>query len=527
MSATFSALLPELILGVVATFVFLGGTMKGCKPGTWGWVALGALLASATAVVTRSPAVTNDVNSLVMFDGLSVAVEFGAIVIGLLLVVTAMSSQAAEETAAEFFSLLLLMVVGLMLVGTANELVLMFLSLELISVPTYVLLYAGRRDYGSQEAALKYFLLSILSAAILLYGFSFLYGLTGATNLSAIRQVLTATHASGAAGSVPAGPSVLGMVALVLVFAGLGFKMAAVPFHFYAPDVYQGTTAFNAGLLSVLPKMAGLIALIRVTLEALVGFEAAGESVALILALITMTSGNCLALLQNNVRRMMAYSGIAHAGYLLIGVAIGFWDIWHPQASLDSGSGLPGGIRACLLYLGAYSLATLGLFAVLHYLPRKGKQIEHVDDLTGLVRSQPFMAICAAIFLFSLSGIPPLPGFWGKLGLFTGALAARDAAGYVQSGFLLLAVVGVLNAAIGAVYYLRLVAVMFLQDPLSTPEPSGGRSAYLAAGVTAALVLVAGILPGPAFRAVSSIVPRSMPVAGQPTVPAVVQAEAR
>lgn len=523
MSATFTALLPELILGVVATFVFLGGTMKGAKPSTWGWVSLASLLVAGWALAVRTAGVTGDLNSLVVHDGLSVAVEFGAIVIGLLLVVTAMSSQSEEETAAEFFALLLLMVAGLMLVGSANELVLLFLSLELISVPTYVLLYAGRRDYGSQEATTKYFLLSILSAAILLYGFSFLYGLTGATNLAAIRQVLTATHASGAAGSVPAGPSVLGMVALVLVFAGLGFKMAAVPFHFYAPDVYQGTTAFNAGLLSVLPKVAGLVALIRITLESLVGFEAAGESVALILALITMTSGNCLALLQNNVRRMMAYSGIAHAGYLLIGVAIGFWDVWHPQASLDSGSGLPGGIRASLLYLGAYSLATLGLFAVLHYLPRKGRQIEHVDDLTGLVRSQPFMAVCAAVFLFSLSGIPPLPGFWGKLGLFTGALAARDEAGYIQSGFLLLAVVGVINAAIGAVYYLRLVAVMFLQDPLSTPEPQGGRSAYLAAGITAAVVLVAGVLPGPAFRAVSSITPRVISVTGDHPVPAVVQ----
>jgi NADH-quinone oxidoreductase subunit N len=522
-SATFTALLPEIILGVVASFVFLGGTWKQVNSSTWGVASLIGLALSFAAVIARSGDHGAGLNSLIVVDGLTVAVELATLVLGFLLVLTALSSQSAEENAAEFFALLLLMLTGVMLVSVANDLVLLFLSLELISVPTYVLLYSGRRDYGSQESALKYFLLSVLSAAILLYGFSFVYGLTGATNLTAVRDVLTATYAVGPTGTTGDG-SVLGMVALVLLFSGLGFKIAAVPFHFYAPDVYQGTTAMNAGLLSVLPKVAGIVAIIRLTMEALVGFEAAGESVALILALISMSCGNCLALLQNNVRRMMAYSGIAHAGYLLIGIAIGFWDISRPEATLNAGTGLPGGVRACLLYLAAYSLATVGLFAVLHYLPRKGRQIDTVDDLTGLVRSQPLMAICAAIFLFSLSGIPPLPGFWGKLGLFSGALAARTPDGYIQLGFLLLAIVGVINAAIGAVYYLRIVAVMFLNDPLTTHQPEGGRSAYLAAGASAMLVLLLGILPGPAFQVLSSIDSRSITQQRSATVPVVVNA---
>jgi NADH-quinone oxidoreductase subunit N len=522
-SATFAALLPEIILGVVGTLVFLGGTWKQVQASTWGIVSLVGLALSFAAVLARSGDPGAGLDSIVVVDGLSVAVELSTLVLGFLLVLTAVSSQSTEDTAAEFFALLLLMLSGVMLVSLANDLVLLFLSLELISVPTYILLYAGRRDYASQESALKYFLLSVLSAAILLYGFSFVYGLTGATNLSAVREVLTATYGEGSGASTGDG-SVLGMVALVLLFAGLGFKIAAVPFHFYAPDVYQGTTAMNAGLLSVLPKVAGIVAIIRLTMEAMVGFEAAGVSIALILALISMSAGNCLALLQNNVRRMMAYSGIAHAGYLLIGIAIGFWDISRPDASLNAGTGLPGGVRACLLYLAAYSLATVGLFAVLHYLPRKGRQIDTVDDLTGLVRSQPLMAICAAIFLFSLSGIPPLPGFWGKLALFTGALAAREPTGYIETGFLLLAVVGVINAAIGAVYYLRIVAVMFLNDPLTAHQPEGGRSAYLAAGVTAALVLVLGIVPGPAFQVLSSIDSRAMTQQNVPTVPVVVDA---
>jgi NADH-quinone oxidoreductase subunit N len=421
----------------------------------------------------------------------------------------AMQSQSESKTAAEFYALLLFVLAGLMLVSAAADLVLFFLALELISVPTYVLLYLGRHDYTSQEAATKYFLLSVFSAAILLYGFAFLYGLTGTTRLEGINHVLSHAYASNQSGAPNSGGSALGIIALVLITAGLGFKITAVPFHFYAPDVYEGTTAFNAGLLAVVPKAAGFIALIRVVSESMVGFEITGQQLLLILAGITMTGGNCLALLQTNVRRLLAYSSIAHAGYMLIGIAVGFWEVWNPRLSLEGnaflpGDGLPSGVHATEFYLLAYSLTNVGLFAILVYLGRPGRQIEHIDDLTGLAKTHPFVAVAAALFLFSLAGIPPLPGFWGKLSIFSTALSVRqsaaDAGFSVHPAFAVLAVIGVINAAIGAVYYLRLVSAMFLNDPLSTARPAGGRPALVAVALSAALVVAFGIMPRPVFK---------------------------
>jgi NADH-quinone oxidoreductase subunit N len=434
--------------------------------------------------------------------------EWSCLVVGALFVLMSIEPQAQSRTAAEFYGLLLLLLSGMMLVWVADDLVLLFLALELISVPTYVILYLGRHDNASQEAAVKYFLLSILSAALLLYGFAFLYGLTGTTHLAGIRQVLAQAYNPAETGLAPSGGSVLGVVALVLITAGLAFKMTAVPFHFYAPDVYEGTSAFNAGLLAVVPKVAGFVALIRVVYESMTGFQGTGQQLTLILAGITMTGGNCLALLQTNIRRLLAYSSIAHAGYMLIGICVGFWETWNPQASIERsegllGLGLPNGVHATLLYLLAYALTNAGLFAVLVYLGRPGKQVEHIDDLTGLAKSHPLVATAAAIFLFSLAGIPPFPGFWGKLAVFATALSVRQDTTTlfaVHRTFAVLAVIGVINAAIGAVYYLRIISTMFLNDPLSSPRPAGGRPGYLA--IVCSLVLVAGfgLAPRPVFK---------------------------
>lgn len=548
---TFTILLPQTALAVFACVFFLGGSFP-VPARRWGPLALLALIVTAACLVyssgqknpmdaglhtffnqeaTPRPSQMATViadsyvevqRSGVWNDDLSIGFQWFTLALGALFVLMSHAEQAESRTAAEFYGMLLLIIAGMMLVSAANDLILLFLALELISVPTYVLLYLGRRDYASQEAATKYFLLSVLSAAVLLYGFSFLYGLTGTTHLGAIRAVLEGTYQAAKPGLPPAGGSTLGLVALVLIFAGLGFKIAAVPFHFYAPDVYQGTSAFNAGLLAVVPKAAGFIALIRVGSETMVGFETSGERVAMILAAITMTGGNCLALLQTNVRRLLAYSSIAHAGYMLIAIAVGFWDTWNVPQSLDAGGALPGGVRACLFYLFGYCLASAGLFAVLVYLagPR-GKQVEHIEDLTGLVRTQPVMAIAAAIFLFSMTGIPPLLGFWGKLTVFAGALSVRvqvtaDALPQMHFGFAVLAILGVLNAAVAAVYYLRIVGIMFLSDPLSTPRPTGGRPAFVSACCAAVVVLALGLFPGPVFNsleemkmpAVSSATPR-------------------
>lgn len=510
---TFQIVLPQTVLAGLACLFILGGTFS-IPARLWGPLALVALGLSAGALYYSAGVTIDPTEPLaVSRSALDLGILWSCLLIGALFVLISIGSQSQSATAAEFYGLLLLLLSGVMLVTVANDLILLFLSLELISVPTYVLLYLGRHDNASQEATTKYFLLSVLSAAILLYGFAFLYGLTGNTRLDAIQTVLSTTYGATNSDTPGAGGSPLGIIALLLIFAGLGFKIAAVPFHFYAPDVYEGTTAFNAGLLAVAPKIAGFVALIHVASYSLVGFERTGQQLALILAAITMTGGNCLALLQTNIRRLLAYSSIAHAGYMLIGIAAGFWESWNPELSLQGASesgrmGLPGGVEASLLYLLAYSLTSVGLFGGLVYLARPGREINHIDELTGLGRTQPLLAAALAVFLFSLAGIPPLPGFWAKLSVFATALSVRqevEAGVYViHPAFLWLAVIGVVNAAIGGVYYLKLIALMFLNDPLSTPRPGGGRPALAGVLCAAALVLAFGLAPRMVFKALAS-----------------------
>lgn len=506
LSETFVLLLPHILLALAASLFLLAGTFR-VSPRVFAPVALlvlgvvaGCLWNGSTETAAASTGLS------VQSSPLAVGFQLCCLAAAALFVLQSMSARAEAESTAEFYGLLLLVFDGLMLVSVANDLIVLFLSLELISIPTYVLLYLGRRDQRSQEAALKYFLLSIFSAALLLYGLAFVYGLTGSTQLGAVRTVLTESYQPTSPGQAVAAPSALGIVALVLIFAGIGFKVAAVPFHFYAPDVYEGTSAFNAGLLAVVPKAAGFLALFRLAGGATAGFEGTGQQLALILAGVTMTGGNCLALLQTNVRRMLAYSSVAHAGYMLIGFAVGFWEQGNAELALTArgGMGLPGGMQSSLLYLLAYSLTSIGLFAALIYLGRPGRQIEHVDDLTGLAKSQPVVAVAVALFLFSLAGIPPLPGFWGKFAVFASALSVRQPSSQIifqlHPAFAVLAVVGVLNAAIGAVYYLRLIALMFLQDPLGASRPAGGRSAYAAMNLAALGVVLLGLIPGPVFQ---------------------------
>jgi NADH-quinone oxidoreductase subunit N len=290
----------------------------------------------------------------------------------------------------------------------------------------------GRRDPAGQEAAVKYFYLSILSSGVLLYGLSFLYGTTGTM------QIADALHPPAATGF-----DLLSKLAMVLVVAGLCFRVTAVPFHFYAPDVYQGTIQANAALLSVLPKAAGLVALVRLVVIGMPEIGPYAWKIFLVISIVTMTLGNVLALWQENVRRLFAYSSIANAGYMLIGLAVGL--------ASGTASGFWDGVGATFFYLCVYAAATLGAFAVFAYLGRERQQVESVDELAGLGRTHPMMAAALAVCMFSLAGLPPAAGIWGKLMLFGSALNVQSAeGGPLRPWFIALAVVGVLNAAVAA-----------------------------------------------------------------------------
>lgn len=469
---SFRMLVPEAVLVLAACLIFLGGTFQASRK-LWAELSLVALAVAQLCLIQYPlpgiPSQTAVHAAPLFLDNLALLVKTIALISGVVLVLSSWN-ETPDDCAAEFYACLLISVAGLSLSGCANDLVTLFLSLELISIPTYVMLYLPRRDSASQEAATKYFLLSVFSSAFLLFGFSYLYGLSGTTNLPALVSVLKQP-----------GLPILALVALVMVVTGLGFKITAVPFHFYAPDVYQGAPTVVAAVLAFIPKAAGFIALLRV-----LGFVTAGGDVEQttaygaqmpillwIVAAVTMTLGNVLALLQDNLKRLLAYSSVAHAGYMLIGLAVA-----------NRVPSVSDGVMAMLFYLIAYGGMTIGAFAVLAYLSTPERPVETENDLAGLGTSHPEVALLMTVFLLSLIGMPATAGFAGKALLFWSALEA----GSSSSLFVWLAVVGAINAAIGAWYYLRILAKMYLQtavQPLARPQALPILAAiYLCAALT-------------------------------------------
>lgn len=487
---------PEIVLLAAACAIYVGGTFRRGKH-LWGAAALASLVVAA--IVSWSGAVPGASERLspLLPDKLAYFVKALAWIGGAAILLLSWN-EVKDESAAEFHASLLLLIAGVSLVGAANELITLFLSLELISIPTYILLYLPRSGAREQEAAIKYFLLSVFSSALLLFGFSYLYGIAGTTNLSDFYRGLAQQNAT-------THPSMF-KIAFVLIVAGLGFRITAVPFHFYAPDVFQGAPISLAALLAFVPKVAGFTALVRV-----MGYSFSDLGLNLvshfqlsmlfwILAIITMTTGNVLALLQNNLKRLLAYSSIAHGGYMLVGLAA--------SPELAHGGSREGwfasltGTDATFFYLVAYGAMTLGAFAVITYFQSADRPVETVDDLAGAGRSHPALALTLGLFLLSLIGIPLTAGFAGKLLLFFSAVGVNDPANpESRQLFLALAVIGALNAAIGAYYYLRILAAMFLRDPVRPLETKPHVPALATAAICAFVTLVAGVYPDPLLHA--------------------------
>ncbi|MGO9115140.1 MAG: NADH-quinone oxidoreductase subunit N [Thermoguttaceae bacterium] len=497
----------EIVLVVAALAIYLGGAFSTSQR-VWAPIALGCIVLAAASlrscggndrylehVVSATlqhygPSASSNASEVarqianttpVIPDALSNFGRWFALGVGAVMALMAWRPLAAGGTP-EYLGSLLLAIAGLMLVASAGNLVLLFVGLELISIPTYILLSLGRRDPASQEAAAKYFYLSVLASATLLYGLSFLYGTSGTMQLTRL------PHA-------PAGFELLGKVAMVLIVAGLCFRVTAAPFHFYAPDVYQGTIQANAAFLSVLPKAAGLLALVRLIVLGMPEMGPFAWKIFLALSVLTMTLGNVLALWQENVRRLFAYSSIANAGYMLIGLAVGL--------APGTVNGTWDGVGATFFYLCVYAAATLGAFAVFAFLGRQRQQIETVEELAGLGRTRPSLAAALAICMFSLAGLPPAAGIFGKLMLFGSALKVQDVSGIppLRPWFIGLAIIGVLNAAVAAYYYLRIISLMYFREPLATPRAEGGPGAYVAAVLCSLAVLVLGFYPGPLMKA--------------------------
>lgn len=376
----------------------------------------------------------------------------------------------------EPFFLMLSGVVGMCLLAGSNDLVLLFVAMELVSIPSYVLASYKKNDPRSGEASLKYVLYGALSSGIMIYGFSLLYGMTGTTNLANMTMFLSAhSHA---------GP--VHLIAVVLVLAGIGYKIAMVPFHFWCPDVYEGSPTAVTAFFSVVPKAAGFAALFRLmpvlsTIKPIYGITAVGLFT--LASAVTMTFGNLGAIWQNSVKRLLAYSSIAHAGYLLMGFAV---MAAYPRGELNRDAS-----EAIMFYLVVYLFMNLGAFLVVDIVERRYGG-ERMRNFRGLGKLNPIPALALAVFLFSLTGLPPLAGFIGKFYIF---------AALIKGKLFGLALIGAANTVVSLFYYVRIIRDMFLHDPVEgeavVPETGFGKLAGVLIAVTVVPTLVLGVWWGP------------------------------
>jgi NADH-quinone oxidoreductase subunit N len=376
---------------------------------------------------------------------------------------------------AEFAVVLVFAMTGAMLISASADLLVLFIALELMVLPGYMLAGYHKTDGYSTEGAIKYFLLGSFSSAIFLFGLAFTWGVTGTTNIAGVHDALSTAIGSG--GISPA--LVLG---LGFMTTGVAFKIAAVPFHYWTPDAYQGSPTPVTGYLSVGPKVGAFALILRLFVDALGPLRADWLQVVVILAVLTMTLGNLVALTQTNVKRMLAYSSIAHTGYMLVGLAA-------------FAAGRIEGLQGLLYYGAAYSFMNLGAFAVVAAIQRRAGVTSGLDTFAGLGRREPWLAILMTLFLLSLTGIPPTAGFFAKAYVILAAVQAGQD-GWTALG--VLAVVAVLNAAAAAFYYLRVVVYMFMREPRAEQAPlDHGRLLWGGLALASVLTLALGLIPGP------------------------------
>jgi NADH-quinone oxidoreductase subunit N len=412
---------------------------------------------------------------MVVLDGYAL---FFNIVIGyatglvLLLSMDYMRREGVES--GEFYILVLLSALGMMLMASAGDLIIIFLGLETMSISLYVLAGFFRTRLEAGEASMKYFLIGAFASGFFLYGIALIFGATGTTNLDRIANAVAAG----------AGRDPMLVIGLGLLLVGFGFKISSVPFHMWAPDVYEGAPTSVTAFIATGSKAAAFAALLRVLLTAVRGAPIDWPMLLWVVAVLTMTVGNVVALAQLNLKRMLAYSSIAHVGYMLVGVVAG--------GALGNGS--------VLFYLLVYTFTTAGAFGAILVLERAGQEAVRLEDFGGLATRHPLVAVALSIFLLSLIGIPPTAGFVGKFYLFGAA---------VKSGYVWLAVIGVVNSAAAAYYYLRLIVYMYMREPEGAPT-------VLAPSLSGALALVValwgvvqlGVAPGPLFDlAQAAVVP--------------------
>jgi NADH-quinone oxidoreductase subunit N len=432
--------LPEIVLALGAMLLLMVGAFRG-EQATKGIEGGAVVLLLLTAlIVIWLPA-----GKLVTFDGSFVVDSFARFLKLLALAGSAaaivMSSNylAVEKRGTfEYSILILLSTAGMMMLISAADLIALYLGLELMSLALYVVAAIDRDSVRSTEAGLKYFVLGALSSGMLLYGASLVYGFTGTVSFAGIAKATTQEGTSTAD---------LGLVfGLVFLFAGFCFKVSAVPFHMWTPDVYEGAPTPITAFFAAAPKVAGIAMFVRTTIVAFPGILTQWQQIVVFVAIASMALGSFAAIGQRNIKRLMAYSSIGHMGFALVGLAAGTAE----------------GVQGVLVYMAIYVTMTLGMFACILSMRRDGQMVENIADLAGLARTKPAMAFFLAMLLFSLAGIPPLAGFFAKFYVFLAA---------IKAGLFTLAVIGVVTSVVGAYYYLAIVKTMYFDEPAKPFEP--------------------------------------------------------
>jgi len=459
--------LPELVIIIGAMALLMLGVFRG--EGSTALVEIGALLVIAAAVVL---VVLQPAAPVELFGGSIVVDAFSRFFKVLILIGAAaaliMSAPFWRNHALnrfEFSIVVLLSVTGMMVMVSARDLISLYLGIELMSLSLYVIAAIDRENLRSTEAGLKYFVLGALSSGMLLYGASLIYGFTGTVSFAGIAAVAKE-------------PSIGLIFGIVFLFAGLAFKVSAVPFHMWTPDVYEGAPTPVTAFFAAAPKVAAIALFCRVAVSSFPAIALQWQQIVVFIAIASMVLGAFAAIGQRNIKRLMAYSSIGHVGYALVGLA----------------PGTAAGVSGVLIYMSIYLAMTLGTFACIIAMRRDGGQVEDIEQLAGLARTQPAMAFVLAALLFSLAGIPPLAGFFAKFYVFLAA---------VEGKFYTLAVIGVLASVVGAYYYLRIVKIMYIDEPVARflPMPKPVAAVLFVAG---AFTILFFVYPAPLVAAANA-----------------------
>ncbi len=461
----YSLALPEIFLAVSGmALLLLGAFRKSISMRSVAWLAVLALTVAIAMCIGIQPGESVD-----GFGGLYVLDRFAVFMKVLALAGTALSivmslGYAERENMArfEFPVLMVFAALGMLMMLSANDLISLYVGLELQSLALYVVAAFRRDTLRSTEAGLKYFVLGALASGMLLYGSSMIYGFVGTTSFAALAQALSGE-----------GPTGVGLIiGIVFLAAGLAFKISAVPFHMWTPDVYEGAPTPVTAFFAVAPKIAALGLFIRVLVGPFGELVAEWQQIIVFISIASMALGAFAAIGQENIKRLMAYSSIGHIGYALVGLA----------------PGTEAGVRGVLIYMAIYLFMNVGTFAVILCMRQKNRMVEGISDLAGMSRTHPVMAVALAVFMFSMAGIPPLAGFFGKLYVFLAA---------IESGLYTLAVIGVVTSVVGAYYYLRIVKVMFFDEPAEAFDGPIEWEMKAILTVTGAVILLFFVLPGP------------------------------